>query len=106
MKIVAPDVEGVNLLRSKIGAEQADGQKALREFDAYFLAQLLKSGNQDGEDSLFDGGSAGRMYRDYFHEEVARVLAQQGSIGLSQELADKLEKPGAEVPQTDREGQA
>ncbi len=93
MKIAAPSVEGVALLRSP---EKIDGDRAVREFDAYFLSQLLKSSNAGSEEHMLDGGSAGRMYRDYFYEEVGRVLAEHGAVGISQQIGDALEKKPSE----------
>ncbi len=91
--ISAPAVDGMLLLKNALLAKTPDSQKAekaMREFDAYFLSQFLKSAGGATEEHLLDGGSAGRMYRDQFMDEIARVLAEHGGIGISQQLADQL----------------
>ncbi len=65
---------------------------ALRKFDAQFLGQILKGFHSDDQENLFDGGSAGRMYRDHFYEEIARMLAERGGLGLTEQLQDHLKE--------------
>ncbi len=89
--ISAPRVDGMLLLRSANLAKTPDAEKATREFDAYFLSQFLKSAGGSEEEHMLDGGSAGRMYRDQFMDEIARVLAEHGGMGVSQQLADKVD---------------
>ncbi|MDP6980484.1 MAG: rod-binding protein [Myxococcota bacterium] len=89
--ISSPRVDGALLLRNANLARTPDAEKATREFDAYFLSQFLKSAGGATEEHLLDGGSAGRMYRDQFMDEIARVLAEHGGVGISQQLADEVE---------------
>lgn len=85
-------VEGMQLLRNAAMAKKPDAEKATREFDAYFLSQFLKSAGSASEEHMLDGGSAGRMYRDQFFDEIARILAEHGGMGVSQQLAAQLGK--------------
>ena len=54
-------------------AEGSDEARALRAFDAYFLGELLKRSAPENPSGLFDGGQAGRMYRDHLYDELARM---------------------------------
>ncbi len=106
MNIIDPNLGAAALIRSapgENGEAGATGSKALREFDAYFLAQILKGAQSEGEEHLLDGGSAGRMYRDYFYEEVARVLAEKGDLGVTKQLGDALSGSGSEEQEGERE---
>lgn len=93
------DLAAISMASSRPDSRVTDGVKALREFDSYFLAQILKGSQASSEEHLLDGGSAGRMYRDYFYQELARVLAEQGGFGLTEQLRDSF--PGAESQQLD-----
>ena len=79
----------------RIHSQDIDEDEALRVFDSYFLAMILKGGSQPlgGTDHLLDGGQAGRMYRDFFHQELARIVAERGNIGLAESLRGELDKP-------------
>ncbi len=89
--IAAPHVDSLLLMRNAGDAKKPDAVKATQDFDAYFLSQFLKSAGASSEEHMLDGGSAGRMYRDQFFDEIARVLAEHGGIGISQQLADKMD---------------
>lgn len=86
-------------IEARVGrtAGSDDDRKVLRDFDSLFLSRILKGFHADDEENLFDGGSAGRMYRDQFYEEIARMLAEKGGLGLSEQLAEHLSKPGGVV---------
>ena len=71
-------------------AREADEKQALKAFEAYFLGELLKQAAPQGGTGLFDGGQAGRMYRDHFYQELARVIAENGGLGLARELEGQL----------------
>ncbi len=106
MNIIDPNLGAADLLRSAHGEKDekgGEGSKALQEFDAYFLAQILKGAQPEGEESLLDGGSAGRMYRDYFYEEVARVLSEKGDFGVTKQLEDSVPASASEEPEEERE---
>ena len=74
---------------------QADEASALRSFEAYFLGELLRIAAPSNPTGLFDGGQAGRMYREHFYQELARVIADNGGVGVATSLAGQLSKHGA-----------
>ncbi len=106
MKAIDPNLGAVMPLRSRPSGQAVEGPEALREFDAYFLAQILKGAQSASEEHMLDGGSAGRMYRDYFYDELARVLAERGGFGLTEQLKDSLRGPTSEERDLDRETDA
>ncbi len=63
--------------------------EAARAFEAHYVGQLLKTGTKPvtGEGYL-DGGPAGRMYREMFYQELARIASQRGGFGV----ADAIER--------------
>lgn len=103
MKLTHLDMAAITAPARKSDGRGADGVEALREFDAYFLAQILKGAQASSEEHLLDGGSAGRMYRDHFYEEIARVLAEQGEFGLTNQLRDSFPKSGSPDSAAERE---
>ncbi len=70
------------------GLELAD---AAREFEGLLLGMLLRSATQPlAGESLLDGGSAGRMYRELFFEEIARLAARRDELGFGGMLETQL----------------
>lgn len=78
--------------------KQAEGKTdeatALRNFEAYFLGEMLRIAAPENPTGLFDGGQAGRMYREHFYQELARIVADGGGVGVAASLAGQLEKRG------------
>lgn len=85
-KIILPTVYSLG----KGVARNVDEKTALRAFDAYFLGEMLRQSAPRSETSLFDGGQAGRMYRDHFYQELARIIAEKGDYGLARSLEGHL----------------
>jgi len=65
--------------------------EAARAFEALALERLLEPASRPlfGE-GLLDGGSAGRLHRQLFLAEVARLAAERGALGLADALAPGL----------------
>ncbi len=78
---------------------EVDAPQALRAFDAYFIGQLLTRATNFEEEAegIFDGGRAGRMYRDFFYQEIARIVAENAGFGLAGEFAQQLGNPTGET---------
>lgn len=77
------------------GAGEVDEATALRTFEAYFLGEMLRIATPKSESGLLDGGQAGRMYREHFHQELARIVAENGGIGIADSLEGQLARQGA-----------
>ncbi|MFQ5416757.1 MAG: rod-binding protein [Myxococcota bacterium] len=78
-----------------------DLAQAAREFEGYLVGAMMRVGTRplSGE-SLLDGGSAGRMYREQLYEEVARLAARGEGFGIARLLegaARVTESAGEEV---------
>ncbi len=81
------------------GERPLDTGRVAREFEALLLAEMMKTASKPlGVSGILDGGSAGKMYREMFLDEVARMTAARGGLGLADSLAEKLqsETRGAE----------
>lgn len=75
--------------------ENADEATALRSFEAYFLGEMLRIAAPSNPSSLFDGGQAGRMYREHFYQELARIIAENGGVGIATSLSGQLDQKAA-----------
>jgi Rod binding domain-containing protein len=73
---------------------KTDEASALRSFEAYFLGEMLRIAAPEDPSGLFDGGETGRMYREHFYQELARVIADNGGVGLADSLKGQLSKRG------------
>ena len=89
---------GVNVVGSADqGPTAADLAQAAREFEGYLGGAMLRLGSKPlGGESLLDGGSAGRMYRELFYEEVARLAAQGTGFGIADLLRQGVREPQGE----------
>lgn len=75
----------------KVVTKDADEKTALRSFEAYVIGEMLRRAvPEPSEEGLFDGGQAGRMYRDHLHQEYARMIAESGDFGLAKQLEGSL----------------
>lgn len=74
--------------------KKADEAAALRSFEAYFLGEMLRIAAPQDSSGPMDGGQAGRMYREHFYQELARLIADNGGVGLASALEGRLSKKG------------
>jgi Rod binding domain-containing protein len=78
-----------------------DAHRVAREFEGLLLAELMKTASKPlGVSEILDGGSAGKIYREMFLDEVARMSAARGGLGLAKAIAEQLQSatPDAEEP--------
>ncbi len=62
-------------------------EKAAREFEAYFVAYLLKTMRDTiPKGGLLDPGAGGAVYTSLMDEKVAEGISGSGGLGLSQLL--------------------
>ena len=80
----------------RIVTRDADEKTALRSFEAYVVGEMLRRAAPNDGEGPFDGGQAGRMYRDHLYQEYARLIAEQGGFGLAKQLEGHLD-PRSEV---------
>ncbi len=70
-------------------------REAGAEFESFLLGRILRQATQPiGGETLLDGGSAGRMYRELLYEEMSRVAAEQRSLGIAEMVARQMGKTG------------
>lgn len=77
----------------RAGAEltRAGAETTLREaanqFEAYLLGQIFSQASQPlTKQPLLDGGSATRMYRELYIQEVAGRVGERGGLGIAKLL--------------------
>ena len=71
-------------------ARETGGADAAREFEALLVSQLLQSASEPlFEDSLLDGGSAGRMARDQFFTHLASEAVKGRGFGLAEQMREQ-----------------
>jgi len=62
---------------------EVDLATAASAFEGYLVGAMLRIGTRPvGGESPLDGGAGGRMYRELFFEEIARLAAQGPGFGL------------------------
>ena len=70
-------------LLSATRPQEAELREAAGAFEGLLLGAVLRHANRGlGGSGLLDGGPGGRMYRELFLDEVARLAAGRGALGL------------------------
>jgi murein DD-endopeptidase MepM/ murein hydrolase activator NlpD len=89
------------LMRSRAGAS-GDVREAAREFESLFVAYLLKVTRETLEEaeSSGAGGLGNGIYTELFDQELSRVIAHHGVLGIGDLLVNRLEenKPADDIP--------
>jgi len=68
-----------------------EAQAVAKDFEAMFLAQMLKPMFDGiGTDGPFGGGNAERIYRSLLVQEYGKALADRGGIGLADAVAQEI----------------
>jgi Rod binding domain-containing protein len=70
-------------------AEVREVARAAREFESYLLGELFSRMRPKSEDPLFGGGFGAEAMRSLLDEEMGRIAAQAGGIGLQSLLAQR-----------------
>ncbi len=104
---------GEPLRPALLRAESVPGQardtavkEAAREFEALFVAYLLKVMRETIEESELGGGSLGRgIYTELFDQEVARAVARRSPLGISDIILRDLSQDD-EMPPASEAGDA
>ena len=77
-------------------------ERAAQEFEALFVREMLKAMRSTVEDSSLGGGSAGRTYQAMFDDQLAGTIAEQGGLGLTSYILEKLSE---QLPQEEETGE-
>jgi murein DD-endopeptidase MepM/ murein hydrolase activator NlpD len=80
---------------------QSELKKVSQEFEAIFIAQMLKVMRETIEESgLLEGGFGSSIYTELFDQEVSLSFARRGTLGISdllyRSLVDNLPQDGEE----------
>ncbi len=71
--------------------EEVSLREVAREFEGLLIGQLMRQASAPlPGTSPLDGGSAARMYREQFFQEVARLAAERGGFGLAESIERQL----------------
>ena len=78
------------VLPAKPSATTVDLQKLATEFEAVFLAEMLKSAGLGKPPTGFGGGTGEDQFTSFLVAEQARAIAQKGGIGLAEHIFKSL----------------
>ncbi len=78
---------------------QADLRKAVADFEALFINQMLKTMRETvKKGDLFHGGSGEEIYTSLLDAELSKAMAQAGGIGLGDILLRDFTREGPVFP--------
>ncbi|WP_369914857.1 rod-binding protein [Maritimibacter sp. 55A14] len=70
---------------------------AAQEFEAAFLAEMLKSAGLGKTSGSFGGGAGEDQFADFLVREQAREMVRSGGIGLAESIYTALKERGDET---------
>jgi len=80
----------------RVAAEPAKLREAAQQFEALLLAQILRSAHEGTGGWLGSGDSASDCTTGLADEQLARLMAEKGGLGLAQLIAAGLQARTAE----------
>jgi len=66
--------------------------KVCKEFETLFAHQLLKTMSESMPEGFLEEGFANDIYKDMFHEELARSIGQSGALGIADILKKHIQQ--------------
>ena len=70
----------------------AAAKEAAQQFEAAFLAEMLKYTGLNATSDTFGGGAGEEAFASFLTDEYARLLAQRGGIGLAEQVFELLKQ--------------
>jgi peptidoglycan hydrolase FlgJ len=86
----------VPLEAKKLQDQDAHLHAAAEEFEAAFLAEMLKYSGMNSVSEEFGGGHGEEAFSSLLTQEYARILAKSGGIGLAEQIFESLKESTAE----------
>lgn len=99
---VYTDLQGLAGLRNQAQQKTPDAtRKAAQQFQAVFIQMMLKSMRAAslGEGGIMDNDQT-RLYMDMFDQQIALTMAQQGGLGMADQMAKQIDGNVAAHPPT------
>ena len=72
------------------GTEYLQLQRACRQFEAYFIEQILKGARRTMPGDSMANSSAYRTFREMLDQELANVMSQADGIGIADMLMAQM----------------
>ena len=84
---VAANQKATKVSNSLTGARIENAEDAAKEFEAMFLAQMLRPMFATVEvDETFGGAESEEMWRDIMVDEYGKLLSDRGGLGIAENL--------------------
>ena len=79
------------------GRTEAATHKAAQDFEASFLAEMLKYTGLNAMPEGFGGGAGEEAFASLLTEQYAHLLAERGGIGLAERVFDVLKQRSSDA---------
>ncbi len=84
---------GFQKLIGKKPMTEAEVDKATKEFEAVFIAEMLKNMfSTVKQDGLMSGGSAEENFKSFMIDEYGKIISRSGGIGIASSLKAEILK--------------
>lgn len=72
--------------------KDAAAHKAAKDFEATFIAEMLKSSGLNEMPQGFGGGAGEEAFSSFLTQEYAKLMTERGGLGLSQRIYETLKQ--------------
>lgn len=77
---------------AEAAADEPGLRKVAEEFEATFLAEMLRYTDLNASPSLFGGGQGEDAFSSLLTQEYAKIMASDGGIGLAEQIFEALKQ--------------
>lgn len=87
------EINNINMNTQTKPQRPDDLKRATKEFEAFFLTQMLKVMRESvPKDGLLSGGKGGEIYTSMLDDALSKEMADRGGIGIGQLMLKQLEQ--------------
>lgn len=97
MDALPQGLAGIDAARSPaVRVPKAASMQAATEFEAMMLGTMVNDMMKDTTPKTMNGGMGEEMFRSFLGNEIGRIMAETGGIGLADQIRESMEKSGGD----------
>ena len=77
---------------AQLDAKDRAAWEAATEFEAAFLAEMLKTAGLNASPSGFGGGAGEEAFSSFLTQEYGRLLAERGGVGVAEQVFESIKQ--------------
>lgn len=87
-------IDAARATQAQAPARKSASADAATEFEAMMLGTMVNDMMKDTMPRTMNGGMGEEMFRSFLGNEIGRIMAETGGIGLAGQIRESMEKSG------------